>query len=787
MTMERAATARARTPPPPLRTQPGTADDFDSERISHYLGMWRAQDVLIAPRDRAIEENIRMLAGEHWLVWHPVLGQYFNVADWMTSDEKRWRQRPVINKLLKWFMLTHARMTENPPILTFLPGPDRIDAELAEVMDLGFKLAWRDAGMGGVWSRAAAWLIASGVVYLGSRLDMTKGPWRERRATVPVPVVQPGGAPLLDPLGQPATVMADNVPLSKDWQPLAVMTPDGLQQTGEPHATREGQIVVDVFPAPAVRGQWGEHREWHDKAWHAVTTFHTPEEVFETWGVEVAPDTGAGDVSTLILEQMLLGSGYFGAAAGKGLHINLREGREGLCRVTQVWERPRQAPGMEESPTAPGGRYIVFTPSAVLRDGPRPVAFPNTSPLRRFDFVQLPGRPGGSTPQEAMNGPQRSYNKARAQVMEHANLVSNPKPLIDQLAGIQDGQWTNEPGVPLKVTIRPGVKPVEWLTPPTLGTDAYKNLELLGNDIEDIGNLKGTQGEPVSPDQSGEAIAQLRFNSDRFIGPTMRRAPEEFGRMADDWRVLMRVIYDAPRLLSLGGEDGIVRTVNAMPYLFEAGHVNVVPDLESMLPEGRGERQARVEREYDKGLYGAPGTPEAINRYFDLARFPHQARSAMVGGMDRVTAEQEHGKLLMGLSALEIPVFEWYDHTIHLMAHERVMKSPEFLKYPPPVQNNFMMHRQFHRDALRAQQALAQAAANAAAMQQQVQGEQQATAQGAATTGRVKSATVMPGGQQTPGAPTPPPIAPAPPPAAPVPMAGAGAPAGTSTPVPAGR
>ena len=126
---------------PPLREQTFSEREqpLDSKRISYVRNLWHSQDHLLLARDRQVEENIRMLASEQWSVWSEGLGRFVDIAELMEDVDERWRQRPVINRLLIWFMLTHARLTENPPILSFLPSTgDRSDAQLAEVLDTVF-------------------------------------------------------------------------------------------------------------------------------------------------------------------------------------------------------------------------------------------------------------------------------------------------------------------------------------------------------------------------------------------------------------------------------------------------------------------------------------------------------------------------------------------------------------------------------------------------------------------------------------------------------------------------
>jgi hypothetical protein len=221
-------------------------------------------------------------------------------------------------------------------------------------------------------------------------------------------------------------------------------------------------------------------------------------------------------------------------------------------------------------------------------------------------------------------------------------------------------------------------------------------MDELRSELTDLGMLRGTEGSVPTPDASGELVKELRFNSDRAFGPSLRRAPDEWGRLAADWMVLVPKIYPFERLIQYAGEDNITRSVILRPHLFSTGKSNAVADAESMLPEGRGERQARVYSLWKDGAFGMPASPQALDKLYDLMRFPHLARAAKPGGIDRITAEQENGQLVQGTNAMEIPVFEWYDHMVHLDVHERFMKSPEFKKLDPVMQEQFVLHRQAH-------------------------------------------------------------------------------------------
>ena len=731
----------------PLREEPDAPDALDGKRVEVYNRKWTALDDLYRHYNRQVEENVRMLSGQQYSLYHPVLGVWIDPTDFMTDEERRWRQRPVFNRILPWYIITHARMTENQPIISFVPGPDRIDAELAEVMDIAQKSLWREVGMVDQLDTLAGWLIVGGRGHLLSRIDTEKGPMKEWRGVGDIPIVDAYGDPVSGPDGQPQLAPDQkNVPFDRDGNALARMTPDGMQELGKPHAEPEGVLKVDVLSPLQVRGSWGP-MPWHEKKCHQIMQYLTVEEVYDLCGREIAPEIrgNAGNVGEL--ERVLFGTGFYGAADSKLTpNLSSQASTEGYVQVLTTWEAPCSYEGMEMTDESPGGRVVIVTKKECLVDAPRPARFPYTSPLRTFEFVRIPGRMG-STPQESLNPVQRAYNEGYARIGEHVNLLSNPKTLIDSQTKINAKNWTNEPGQAVKVTRRPNVPAVEYLQAPQLGEDVYKLQQMLLQELTDLGNLQGTQGEMPSKDASGELVKELRFNSDRFLGPTLRREVEELGRMNEDWQQLLPLMWDDEKLISYAGEDNIARTIMVKPYMFKKGKVNVVADVESMLPEGRGERQAKVYKMYLDGLLGEPGSPPALSRFYELAHFPHLSRIAKPGGIDRITADQENGQLMQGTDPRMIPCYEWYDHDVHIMSLENVMKSPEFKKQRPEIKNAFVFHRQAHKLA---QQMEAQ---KAAALQAEMQMKLGMAAQaGAASTqpGGGGAGPGAPGGNPTP-------------------------------------
>jgi len=680
----------------PIREHPRQPDDLDAKRIELVRGRWSAQDAAMVTRARQIEENVRMIAGRQWDVYSEVLGRFVDVTRYMTDDERRWRQRPVINYLQYWFMLTHARLTENPPIVTFQPSSaDRIDAMLAEVMDTIYKTLWNSCGMLEVDDLVTRWIVAAGYGFVKSAVDYKRGPERELIGDAVLSLDSPDGS---------IERYIEHAPYDAQGNPLVTLTEDGegYDILGEPAKEREGEICVNVLNPLECRGEWGNSIPWHKKRWHIHRSYLPPEVVYERWGVECEPDTYLdGGEDGGFLERLLASAGYYGAVThapgselgGSGMQSN----NEGYVCVDEMWEAPSgNSPETDESP---GGRLLIVTPSQVLHDSVRPFRCKYTSPIRYFEFVGIPGRPAGSSPVEMMIPIQKAINRGAAQILEHRNLMTNPKVLIDPASGLDEGDFSNAPGEGVIGGMREGQRMVDYLSPPPLSGDVWRTQKMLEEVLLTLGNIHGAEGTPPTPDASGELVKELRFNSDRFIAATARNKVVEYARLIEDWMAILPTIWTEEKIIAYAGDDSVVRTVTVLPEMWD-GKVNVIPDIESMLPEGRGERQQRALVLYERGLFGDPNSPEAKKVFLEIGRFPHLGRVYRPGGVNRITAEQNLGELVRGATWEDIPIYEWYDLNVHLAVTEEFMCTPEFKKLAPEIQTNLGTYREALRGAI---------------------------------------------------------------------------------------
>ena len=736
--------------PVPLRAwdgQHGAPDDFDAQRIQLVKGRWDKQTSALLKRDRTIEENIRCLSGRQWDIWSPVLGQFVDPTRYLPDSEKRWRQRPVVNLLQYWFLLTHARITETPPLITFQPATaDRLDANLAEVMDTVFKTLWQgDLDMDDVVLRAAAWMLVSGEVYFETCAEY--GPQAQQmmlQAPATLSLTAADGSVISRDTGEP-------VPYSQQGNPLASLvqgdngdygysTPDfqSADYSGEqPAMVKEGTPKVRVYSPLEVRSQWGSGIPWIDKRWITTVDYLSPEEVFDTYGIEIEPDStqSSGDANggSGALKRMLFGAGNFQTVSNWALSGDDLTATEGYVTVYRMWEKPDSAVS-PESEESPGGRMLVVTPTQVLHDSARPYKTAGAGPIRRAQFVQQPGRAGfGSTPLEMMVPLQKTYNRGWAQILEHRNRCTNPILVYDAASGFKD-QANNVPGTMVSADFAAtgGRPPAAYIAPPPLSGDVWKTQEQLFNSLMMLGSMAGAEGNAPTDDASGELVAQLRFNSDRPVSVAVRSLAYALAGVADDLVAVLPTCWPAEKTITYAGEDNVLRTTQILPEMWEQGHVHARPDVVSAVPESQPARQQRLERWYMNGMLGLPGSPQAIQKFFAMANYPDMSRLARYdGGVDRITCERMLTQIAQGAPAqMFLPnMYPWYKYDVMLSTTRDHLASPEFLNYPPEVQQNF---GQFFEMLLTAQQASVQLQVAVAAPQAQAAGALQGMAAKAA-------------------------------------------------------
>lgn len=657
-------------------------DGNNTDRLVLVHQRWSNEDMALIYRDRSVEENIRVLLGDMWSVWSPVMGKFINIAFALGAPETVWRELPRVNLCADWFDLTVARLTENAPILgATAQDADRLSAMLAEACDVLLPKLWDELGMSERVLMIAAWMASAGWCFLKTVVDFEAG--EDQPVTGPAILPHPE-------TGEPMT--AEHVPYDAQGNPLVSLVPQadgsyGYQATGEPATQKEGCLRTDVLSPLECRGEWGP-AFWQEKRWHIHRSYLSPKTITDRWGIEIPADTSVDDSASGMSYLMRLqrGTGHYGAADGsaQGISSFTKGPQTALCTVDEMWERP--------CPEYPEGRLLIVTKEHVLFDGPRP--FPKltelryTSPIVYCPFMQYAGRPFGSTTLERGVPLNRAYNQIWRQKLQHVAKVTNPIMLVDRSTGLteEDADSAAKPGSVLFVDMAPGITdPIRYVAPATLSADVDRTMEKLESVFWRIMNMEGAEGAAATATASGELQKELRFNSDRPISVPVRnlaRALEETGNL---WLAMLPVIWPDEKTISYVGEDAIARTLMIMPDMWD-GRCKLQISAESMMPRSRQERKAQAFQDWQAGAYGMPMDPQARAMYFEQAGYPDMQRADGPAGPDKVTCEHLIGQILQGTNPQTIPMLPQWNMGVMKATLRDFVAQPDYLRFPPETQ-----------------------------------------------------------------------------------------------------
>jgi hypothetical protein len=381
---------------------------------------------------------------------------------------------------------------------------------------------------------------------------------------------------------------------------------------------------------------------------------------------------------------------------------------------------------------------LIVCGDVVLHDSARPYRTKAAGPIRRAQFIQLPGRGGmGSTPCEQLSPIQKTYNRGWGQLLEHRNLSTNPILIVDANAGIEE-EFSNLPGSKIAADFTQNAQPAYYLNPPTLSADVWKIQTMLLETIMRLGSIAGAEGAPQTDDPSGELVSQLRFNSDRPVSVAARSMAHLITGVAEDWVAILPTIWTQEKTLQYSGEDKIFQTITIEPEMWD-GDINVRPDLENARLEAPEAKLQRAMGMYTGLAFGPPGTPDAMARLAAYAKSAGlDALTMDTGGVDADMARHLMSQIAQG-QPLDPSMFkEWYDYGVWSKTLREHLASPEFLKYDPNIQMQF---EQFYELIQHAQIAQAQT---------QMQRQAPLMAEAAATQGSIAKVAQAHGPQEEP-------------------------------------
>jgi len=351
--------------------------------------------------------------------------------------------------------------------------------------------------------------------------------------------------------------------------------------------------------------------------------------------------------------------------------------------------------------TRPGGqfeqgRYLVVVGDVLVRNEQELPFFADMdSPYPVVEFVDVPsvGQFWNTTIIEQLIGPQRQYNFIRNKIDQQLRLMMHPKIFTPTQAQIPKNAFHSGPGEVIRWNWIPGLPaPFAW-TPPNVASDAWRMIQTLKEEIEDISQIfPGSEGA-VGDAKSGYQTNLLQEASESVHAPDARAHELAIEQAAWKIRRLMKLGYDIPRLLTVTGRHRQAEVVEFHSDQIDE-NADIVVQTGSGLPTLKAARQQILLDYFDKGIFGDPKDPETRRKFLSMSDVGGLETMQDPARKDEELAEQENDEIAAGHD-IAVPQF-YENHNLHYTIHSDQLKSPEAKDWDDEVRFALIAHLLLH-------------------------------------------------------------------------------------------
>ena len=378
----------------------------------------------------------------------------------------------------------------------------------------------------------------------------------------------------------------------------------------------------------------------------------------------------------------------FGSASASGAFHNKPrdgEGNPNTVVVKEYFRRPCAA--------YPKGQHAI-TAGGILLKNEMELPFglhDMENPFPCVEFVDIPsaGQYWSTTVIEQLIDVQREYNGVRSMISTQIKLMGHPKIFVAQQHQIAEGAWTPDAGEIIVYNARPGIdKPFVW-EPPNIVGDAWRLVELLKTEFDDLTQIYPASEGKATGTESGFHANLLQEATDMVHGPDIRSHELAIEEAAFKLRRIIKQGYSVPRLITISSGS-------FQPEVFEFSseevddYADIVVQAGSALPMLKGARIQAALDLYAKGVLGDPADPEVRRRLLNVLDMGGMEDIFEYAQIDEEMITIENAAAEDGDPVAEPRFFE--DHTKHWAGHVNKLKSPAVLNWPPAARMGLLAH-----------------------------------------------------------------------------------------------
>lgn len=662
-----------------------TRDSIRFATDARELAAKRAQLTASLNRDHIEWKlNREFYKGNQWVFPNPVTGQLIDLNFGMGgSAEPRYKVRITSNQIKSGVMAYIAQLTKTKPVIHATPNSsDDKDLRAAQTAEALFEYWWSEFDLTAK--------LQSALVNAQLSQGYWKISWDPYAGKGTEFMVGPDGAPITDP------VLSD---LYKEELQRMGIDPEQFSKT-----VNLGDIVVEVIPGENVILDPAA-ATFEDAEFAICKHSMDPSEIYARWGVVVTADSAPSMEDT-----------------GLPWGMQAKQGPDKTLKVTKdVWIMYHR-----KTASVPRGRYVAWIegPDKKLMDTPWQFPF-DELPLVKFPGIERPNSPLDEPLVTDARPIQKELNRTISQIVMHKNLTIKPQ-MIAPVNSLRD-RLTDEPGAVFQYA-----GPVEprWREMPSLPAYIFEHLRDIQGRLDRLFNLASVSRGDVPPNvEAGIAIDLLQEAAVDQVAPIIQRLEGALVRAGHIMTSYAQEYYIEPRLLKIVGSGGSVQ-VKKFKNSDISGGYSFRAEPASGLPRTRAGKQARIEwmmqqqlinpkqalrmlevadvkglvskieadedmalREHEKLKYSEPLNVLALQEAMQQAQQLMADPNADPNGDGIPDAPEEKMQMVeQMLQQAAVQPFPFEDMAAHLDTHASYMKTNEFSKLPPQVQQNFVDH-----------------------------------------------------------------------------------------------
>lgn len=627
-------------------------------------------------------QNREFYRGNQWVFWNDTAGRIETLGTGETQ-KARYKVRLTSNVVLPGVQQLVAQMTKTRPTIRATPdsGADR-DIKAAEMAERLYEYLWDELGLTTKLMSALTHAQISQGYWLVT-WDALAG--KEMRVTLD----PESGAPIWDEM------LADG--FRDDLRQVA----DELGVPyGELSQIYERQVYVGDIRVQTLSGEqvWLDPvaQNFEDCQYVICKFPMTIDEVDARYKKKVTPDA-----STVEDRPSLAFTGTKPDDRPK----NVRE-------VYHLYHRP--------TPSLPKGRYVCWieSPNEILFQSDWEFPF-SKLPLIKFPGVERPGDVYDESRVTHVRPLQKELNLTVSGIAMHKNLTMRPQMLAP--VGSLRQRLTDEPGAVIEYAPIQGASP-EWRAIPSLPGYVFEHLAGVQARIDRMfNNLPTERSQLPARTDSGQLVELVQEAVADQISPEIQRMERSLALAGELMAAYAQEFYEEPRMLKIKGPGGSVQVRKFLNADIKGGF-SFSAEAGSGLPRTRAGQVAQIKEMIEMGVLD----PREAVQYLPVA--------GLKGIQQRLQADEEMAhrrveKLLQG-EPINVPAMqqaimqvqssgqnpmtgEFFSGPEEAMAfveqaalsplpHENMqvtmfvigqhMKSVEFERYPPEVQDRFYQH-----------------------------------------------------------------------------------------------